>query len=76
MELALEMCERGMSFQKVDLYRSHASEFIIDGNSLIPPFDAIPGLGTNVAKQIVAAREDGEFYRRKIYNNEVEYPRH
>ncbi|RCK10936.1 hypothetical protein DT075_25790 [Bacillus licheniformis] len=37
LELALEMCERGFSFQKVDLYRSSASEFIIDGNSLIPP---------------------------------------
>ena len=61
LELALEMCERGMSFQKVDLYRSEASEFIIEGNTLIPPFDAIPGLGTNVAKQIVAAREQGEF---------------
>ena len=61
LELALEMCERGMNFKKVDLYRSQASEFIIDGNSLIPPFDAIPGLGTNVAKAIVAAREDGEF---------------
>ncbi|QSB08268.1 PolC-type DNA polymerase III [Lysinibacillus fusiformis] len=61
LELALEMCERGMSFQKVDLYRSQASEFVIDGNSLIPPFDAIPGLGTNVAKTIVAAREEGEF---------------
>ncbi|MDJ1631627.1 hypothetical protein QNN00_19435 [Bacillus velezensis] len=35
LELALEMCERGYSFQKVDLYRSSASEFIIDGNSLI-----------------------------------------
>ncbi|MGM9949759.1 MAG: PolC-type DNA polymerase III [Lysinibacillus sp.] len=61
LELGLEMCERGMSFQKVDLYRSEASEFIIEGNTLIPPFDAIPGLGTNVAKQIVAAREQGEF---------------
>lgn len=61
LEIALEMCERGFHFQKVDLYRSQASEFIIDGNSLIPPFDAIPGLGTNVAKAIVAAREEGEF---------------
>ena len=61
LEIALEMCERGMSFQKVDLYRSQASEFIIEGNTLIPPFDAIPGLGTNVAKQIVEARKNGEF---------------
>jgi len=61
LELALEMCERGFSFQKVDLYRSSASEFIIDGNSLIPPFNSIPGLGTNAALNIVKAREEGEF---------------
>src|SRR5690606_25201481 len=39
MELALEMVERGYSFQKVDLYKSKADEFIIDGTSLIPPFN-------------------------------------
>ena len=36
-------------------------EFIIDGNSLIPPFNSIPGLGTNAAINIVKARENGEF---------------
>ncbi|MDQ0427769.1 DNA polymerase-3 subunit alpha (Gram-positive type) [Planomicrobium stackebrandtii] len=61
MELTLEMVERGFTFQKVDLYKSSADQFIIDGNSLIPPFNAIPGLGTNAAKSIVAAREHGEF---------------
>lgn len=61
LEIALEMCERGYHFKKVDLYRSHASEFIIDGMGLIPPFNAIPGLGTNVAKAIVEARKAGEF---------------
>jgi DNA polymerase III subunit alpha, Gram-positive type len=61
MELALEMCERGYSFSKIDLYRSSATEFVIDGNTLIPPFNAIPGLGTNVALNIVKARQEGEF---------------
>ena len=61
LELALEMCERGYSFKKVDLYRSSATDFIIDGDSLIPPFNAIPGLGTNAAINIVKARETGEF---------------
>ncbi|WLR43509.1 PolC-type DNA polymerase III [Bacillus carboniphilus] len=61
LEIALEMCERGFSFDKVDLYRSSANEFIIEGNSLIPPFNSIPGLGTNAAFNIVKAREDGEF---------------
>jgi DNA polymerase-3 subunit alpha (Gram-positive type) len=61
LEMALEMCERGFSFKKVDLYRSSATDFIIDGNSLIPPFNAIDGLGTNAALNIVKAREEGEF---------------
>lgn len=61
LEIALEMCERGFSFQKVDLYRSDATQFIIDGDSLIPPFNSIPGLGTNAAINIVNARKDGEF---------------
>ena len=61
LEIALEMCERGFSFKNIDLYKSQATEFVIDGNSLIPPFNAIPGLGTNVALSIVRAREEGEF---------------
>ncbi|WP_102028253.1 PolC-type DNA polymerase III [Salirhabdus sp. Marseille-P4669] len=61
LEIALEMCERGFAFQKVDLYRSSATEFIVDGNTLIPPFNAIDGLGTNAAINIVKAREEGEF---------------
>jgi DNA polymerase III subunit alpha, Gram-positive type len=61
MELALEMNERGFGFAKVDLYKSSASEFIIEGDKLIPPFNAIPGLGTNAAINIVKAREEGEF---------------
>ncbi len=80
LELALEMCERGYSFQKVNLYRSSADEFIIDGNSLIPPFNSIPGLGTNAAINIVKAREEGEFLskedlqrRGKVSKTIIEY---
>ncbi len=61
LELALEMTERGYSFQKINLYKSASAEFIIEGNTLIPPFNAIPGLGTNAAVNIVKARKAGEF---------------
>ncbi|MBL3641914.1 PolC-type DNA polymerase III [Peribacillus frigoritolerans] len=61
LELALEMCERGYSFAKVDLYKSSADQFLIEGNTLIPPFNSIPGLGTNAAINIVNARGNGEF---------------
>lgn len=61
LEIALEMYERGYSIQKPDLYKADATDFLIEGDSLIPPFNAIPSLGTNVAKQVVEARKDGEF---------------
>ena len=61
LELANEMLERGFKFKMVDLERSDASNWLIDGNSLIAPFRAVPGLGLNVAKQIVAAREEKKF---------------
>ncbi|OZI11529.1 PolC-type DNA polymerase III [Bacillaceae bacterium SAS-127] len=80
LELALEMSERGFSFQKVDLYRSSADQFVIDGQSLIPPFNSIPGLGTNAAYNIVKAREEGEFLskedlqqRGKVSKTIIEY---
>ena len=61
LELALEMNMRGFHFKKVDLYKSSATDFIVDGDGLLPPFNAIDGLGTNAALNIVKAREDGEF---------------
>lgn len=61
LELANEMLERGYRFKMVDLQKSDASNWLIDGNSLIAPFRAVPGLGLNVAKQIVAAREEKPF---------------
>ncbi|MRX70629.1 PolC-type DNA polymerase III [Bacillus lacus] len=80
LEISLEMSERGYSLQKVDLYRSSASEFIIDGDTLIPPFNSIPGLGTNVALNIVKARQEGEFLskedlqqRGKVSKTLIEY---
>ncbi|CAM3075018.1 PolC-type DNA polymerase III [Filibacter tadaridae] len=67
LEIALEMCERGFSFAKPDLYKSDASVFLIEGNTLIPPFNAIPSLGTNVAKSVVEARKDGEFLSKEDF---------
>lgn len=61
LELANEMVERGFTFKMVDLNKSDAKNFIIEGNSLIAPFRAIPGLGENAAKQIVLARNEKPF---------------
>lgn len=61
LEIVNEMLGKGLQFGKLDLYKSHATEFLIEGDTLIPPFSAMDGLGDNVARQVVRAREEGEF---------------
>lgn len=63
LEIANEMLERGFNFKMVDINKSDASNWLImdDGKTLLAPFSAIPGLGLNVAKQIIAAREEKTF---------------
>ncbi|MBR6522187.1 MAG: PolC-type DNA polymerase III, partial [Oscillospiraceae bacterium] len=58
LEVAYEMYLRGIEFAPVDLYRSEATMFKIDGNKLIPPFTAITGLGESAALDIVAHRNE------------------
>ncbi|RCW50158.1 PolC-type DNA polymerase III [Paenibacillus prosopidis] len=61
LEMSLEMTARGFSFKPIDLYRSDATKFLVDGDSLIPPFAAIAGIGDNAARNIAASRADGEY---------------
>jgi len=52
LNLALEAKERGIVFGKVRLYDSSNHRYKIDGNTLIPPFSAIKGVGEKVAIKI------------------------
>lgn len=62
LELAFEMCKRGLKFKKVDLYKSEAVKFTIEDEIYLrPPLNSLQGVGDNAAKSIVQAREDGEF---------------
>jgi DNA polymerase-3 subunit alpha (Gram-positive type) len=61
LEMSLEMTARGFSFKPIDLYRSDATKFLVDGDSLVPPFAAIAGIGDNAARNIAASRDDGEY---------------
>ena len=40
LEIVNEMLERGFTFGQLDLYKSQATEFLIEGDTLIPPFIA------------------------------------
>lgn len=61
LELAWEMYLRGFSVEKVDLYKSDASKFILHEKSLLPPFTALTGISTAAANNIVQACNEGEF---------------
>ncbi|GGH17858.1 PolC-type DNA polymerase III [Paenibacillus segetis] len=61
LEMALEMTARGFRFKSIDLYQSDATKFTVDGDSLIPPFSALAGIGENAARNIAAAKELGEY---------------
>ncbi|GGG12098.1 PolC-type DNA polymerase III [Paenibacillus abyssi] len=61
LEMALEMTARGFSFKPIDLFKSDALRFTVEGDSLIPPFAAIAGIGDNAARNIAAAKEQGDF---------------
>jgi DNA polymerase-3 subunit alpha (Gram-positive type) len=62
LEIVTEAMLRGIAFDRVDLYRSEATRFIIDSETgkLIPPFASLQGLGENAAKNIVECRDEGE----------------
>ena len=60
-EVMLEMFARGIKFKNVNLSKSSATDFQIDGNYILPPFNVIPGLGESTARTIVIAREQKPF---------------
>lgn len=60
LKVALEMLSRGFTFKKVDINKSEAKEFVMDGNSLIMPLISIDGLGDKVAYQAIEERNNLE----------------
>lgn len=62
LEIANECLERGIKIKMVDVEKSEAMNFkILDNHTILAPFNAVPGLGDNAAKQIVAARAEQPF---------------
>lgn len=60
LEVVLEMKLRGFVFTPIDLYRSKATEFALDptnNKAILMPFVVLDGLGANVAKSVIEARE-------------------
>jgi DNA polymerase-3 subunit alpha (Gram-positive type) len=61
LELCYEMYKRNIKFLPVDLYKSEAVKFTIEGDNIRIPLSGLTGVGENAAKAIVEVRKDGEF---------------
>jgi DNA polymerase-3 subunit alpha (Gram-positive type) len=61
LELTLEMLCRGYEFLPVSLYDSHYSKFIIKGDKLLPPFNALEGIGLKASQNVYDAGKNGTF---------------
>ena len=48
-------------FLPIDLYKSHATKFQVEGDYLRPPLNSIAGLGTVAAESIMKARNEEKF---------------
>lgn len=61
LEVAKEMLLRGYKFIGIDIFKSSARRFEIEGNSLRVPLNKIPGLGDKVASSIEEERKLKQF---------------
>ncbi len=61
LEVAYEYFLRGFTFLPIDLYKSHATKFLVEDGKLRPPFVSISGLGENAAWDLMENREGKSF---------------
>ncbi len=82
LNLSIEMKLRGYDFEKIDIEKSLASDFVINekNKTLIIPFNSIDGLGNEVAESIIKERVISPFIsledlkkRTKLNKNNIKF---
>ena len=60
MQVVNEMMARGVEFLPVDIYKSHASTYLIEDGKIRLPFASMSGTGGAAAIALMKARDDGQ----------------
>ncbi len=61
MEVVYEYYLRGFEFLPIDIYKSHATKFLVVDGKILPPFVSISGLGESAAWDLMNGREGKQF---------------
>ena len=61
LQVAAEILARKIEFLNVDLYKSHATKYLVEDSKIRLPFNCIKGLGQTAAQSLMQAREGGEY---------------
>ena len=78
LEILIEMNLRGVHIRPIDIYASAAADYRIVDGEILPPINALPGVGLAAAEALVEARKAGPFIsqddmvRRKVSKSVVE----
>lgn len=68
LEVVFEMNKRGIELLPVDLYKSKASQFIIEDGKIRPPFSSVAGVGANAAIGIAEGAKGGRVYLHRKFS--------